>query len=149
MVSTFNDREKSSFSVREVLKRASLNNMMCSVFGREYKLDSFNNEVEELRALVEEGYDLLGTLNWSDHLPWLADFDPQKIRFRCSNLVPKVNRFVSRIIAEHRALTRSENPDFVDVLLSLQGHDKLSDSDMIAVLWVSKQGRARIYTHHT
>ncbi|KAL9385263.1 hypothetical protein Peur_022273 [Populus x canadensis] len=135
MVSTFNDREKSSFSVRGVLKRASLNNMMCSVFGREYKLDSFNNEVEELRALVEEGYDLLGTLNWSDHLPWLADFDPQKIRFRCSNLVPKVNRFVSRIIAEHRALTTSENPDFVDVLLSLQGHDKLSDSDMIAVLW--------------
>nr|TKS14381.1 cytochrome P450 78A3p family protein [Populus alba] len=135
MVSTFSDREKSSFSVRGVLKRASLNNMMCSVFGREYKLDSFNNEVEELRALVEEGYDLLGTLNWSDHLPWLADFDPQKIRFRCSNLVPKVNRFVSRIIAEHRALPRSENPDFVDVLLSLQGHDKLSDSDMIAVLW--------------
>ncbi|KAJ6400771.1 hypothetical protein OIU84_016243 [Salix udensis] len=110
MVSMFNDREKiSGFSVRGVLKRASLNNMMCSVFGREYKLDSFNSEVEELTALVEEGYDLLGTLNWTDHLPWLT--------------------------AEHRALTRSETPDFVDVLLSLQDRDKLSDSDMIAVLW--------------
>nr|TKS17246.1 cytochrome P450 78A3p family protein [Populus alba] len=105
------------------------------IFGREYELDSCNSEVEELRALVDEGYDLLGTLNWTDHLPWLADFDPQKIRFRCSNLVPKVNRFVSRILAEHRAQAGKETPDFVDVLLSLQGHDKLSDSDMIAVLW--------------
>jgi hypothetical protein len=26
--------------------------------------------------------------------------------------------------------------DFTDVLLSLQGDDRLADSDMIAVLWV-------------
>jgi cytochrome P450 len=144
-VSMFNDHEGSGFTVRGILKRASLNNMMCSVFGREYELDSCNSEVEELRALVDEGYDLLGTLNWTDHLPWLADFDPQKIRFRCSNLVPKVNRFVSRILAEHRAQAGNETPDFVDVLLSLQGHDKLSDSDMIAVLWVSKQTHEYMY----
>ncbi|KAE8693662.1 Cytochrome P450 78A6 [Hibiscus syriacus] len=130
-------RNNKSFCVREVLKRASLNNMMVSIFGQKYKLDSIKDEVEELRALVDEGYDLLGTFNWSDHLPWLADFDPQKIRVRCSNLVPKVNRFVSRIIAEHRGRvqTNVKARDFVDVLLSLQGVDKLSDSDMIAVLW--------------
>ncbi|GLU00862.1 hypothetical protein SLE2022_182000 [Rubroshorea leprosula] len=126
---------RQSFSIREVLKRASLNNMMCSIFGRKYRLDSINNEVEKLKALVDEGYELLGKLNWSDHLPWLADFDPQKIRSRCSRLVPKVNRFVSRIIAEHRAENREKTQDFVDVLLSLQGADKLSDADMIAVLW--------------
>ncbi|XWS32002.1 hypothetical protein CRYUN_Cryun23aG0123300 [Craigia yunnanensis] len=134
MVTLFAHRNQ-SFHVREVLKRASLNNMMVSIFGQKYKLDSTNNEVEELRALVDEGYDLLGTLNWSDHIPWLADFDPQKIRVRCSNLVPKVNRFVGRIISEHRAQTNGKTQDFVDVLLSLQGDDKLSDSDMIAVLW--------------
>ncbi|KAK8711382.1 hypothetical protein V6N13_146666 [Hibiscus sabdariffa] len=126
-----------NFRVRQVLKRASLNNMMVSIFGQKYKLDSINDEVEELQALVDEGYDLLGSFNWCDHLPWLADFDPQKIRVRCSSLVPKVNRFVSRIIAQHRgrAQTDVEARDFVDVLLSLQGADKLSDSDMIAVLW--------------
>lgn len=126
-----------SFFVREVVKRASLNNMMVSIFGRKYKLDCDSNEVDELRGLVDEGYDLLGTLNWSDHLPWLAQFDPQNIRVRCSNLVPKVNSFVGRIIAQHRARTNEEARDFVDVLLCLQGADKLSDSDMIAVLWVS------------
>lgn len=138
MVAKLRNQLPENLCVREVLKRASLNNMMCSVFGREYSLDSDQNneEVEELRKLVDQGYELLGTLNWSDHLPWLADFDAQRIRFRCSQLVPKVNRFVSRILKEHRAQTAEKTRDFVDVLLSLQGPDKLSDSDMIAVLWV-------------
>ncbi|KAH7863438.1 hypothetical protein Vadar_017573 [Vaccinium darrowii] len=121
--------------VREALKHASLNNMMCSVFGRKYRLDTSNPEVNELRELVDQGYELLGALNWSDHLPWIADLDLQQIRFRCSKLLPKVNRFVSRIIAEHRAQPGQLNRDFVDVLLSLRGPDKLSEPDMIAVLW--------------
>ncbi|KAH7859859.1 hypothetical protein Vadar_006348 [Vaccinium darrowii] len=122
--------------VRDVLKRASLSNMMCSVFGRRYGLGSNNPEAEEVMELVDEGYELLGILNWSDHLPWLADFDLQKVRGRCSELVPKVNRFVSRIVAEHRERAGHGNgSDFVDVLIALQGSDRLSDSDMIAVLW--------------
>ncbi|KAH0865522.1 hypothetical protein HID58_082733, partial [Brassica napus] len=120
---------------RDLIKTASLNNMMCSVFGKEYELEHEHDEVNELRGLVEEGYDLLGTLNWTDHLPWLSEFDPQRIRSRCSNLVPKVNRFVNRIISDHRDQTRDSPSDFVDVLLSLDGQDKLSDPDMVAVLW--------------
>ncbi|EEF43444.1 cytochrome P450 78A9 [Ricinus communis] len=126
---------KGELRVRDILKRASLNNMMCSVFGRRYELSSSNNETEELRGLVEEGYELLGKLNWSDHLPWIANLDLQKIRFRCCNLVPKVNHFVNRIIQEHRTQLKGQRNDFVDVLLSLQGPDKLSDQDMVAVLW--------------
>ncbi|KAK4354063.1 hypothetical protein RND71_026257 [Anisodus tanguticus] len=122
--------------VRDVLKKASLNNMMCSVFGRKYSLiDCRNEETEEVSELVDEGYELLGMLNWSDHLPWLAEFDPQKIQHRCEQLMPKVNRFVGKIIDEHRAEPSSVHRDFVDVLLSLQGTERLSDSDMIAVLW--------------
>lgn len=121
--------------VRDILKRASLHHMMSSVFGSKYRLGSSNSETDELSRLVEEGYDLLGKLNWSDHLPWLAGLDPQKIRFRCSKLVPRVNRFVNRIITEHRAQPGPTTRDFVDVLLSLQQPDKLLDSDIIAVLW--------------
>ncbi|CAH8353130.1 unnamed protein product [Eruca vesicaria subsp. sativa] len=124
---------------RDLIKTASLNNMMCSVFGKEYELEHEHDEVNELRGLVEEGYDLLGTLNWTDHLPWLSEFDPQSIRSRCANLVPKVNRFVNRIIADHREQTRDSPSDFVDVLLSLDGADKLSDPDMVAVLWVRNE----------
>ncbi|CAO2190402.1 unnamed protein product [Urochloa humidicola] len=130
---------------RRVLKRASLHNVMWSVFGRRYELLEGGEEAAELKALVDEGYDLLGQLNWSDHLPWLARFDLQRTRARCGALVPRVNRFVARIIADHRArhdLTGAGDADssaavtdFTDVLLSLQGADKLSDADMIAVLW--------------
>lgn len=127
----------SAVRVRDVLKRASLHNMMASVFGRKYGLGSVCPEVEKLWAMVDEGYDLLGKLNWADHLPVLAGLDPQKIRLRCSKLVPKVNQFVGDIVRDHRAGSGPEAADFVDVLLSLEGADKLSESDMIAVLWVS------------
>lgn len=126
----------SSLHIRQTLKTASLNSMMGSVFGRFYNLSDSNPEVQLLQSLVNEGYDLLGLLNWSDHLPFLADFDPQKIRFRCSRLVPQVNRFVTRIINQHRQNSSQQTMDFVHVLLSLQQNDNLSDSDIISVLWV-------------
>ncbi|KAI3701335.1 hypothetical protein L2E82_45989 [Cichorium intybus] len=128
-------RKRESICVRDLIRRASLCNMIWSVFGRKYRLDSNDVQLLELRKLVDEGYEVLGTCNWTDHLPWLAEFDPQGIRFRCSNLLPKVKRFVNRIIQEHRAQTSEVSADFTHVLLSLQGSDRLSDSDMIAVLW--------------
>ncbi|KAK7292850.1 hypothetical protein RJT34_15704 [Clitoria ternatea] len=128
-------KRRGGFTVRQILKKASLNNMMWSVFGQRYGVEEENRGVEELSGLVEQGYDLLGTLNWGDHIPFLKEFDLQKIRLTCSQLVPKVNRFVGSIIADHRADITQSNRDFVHVLLSLQGSDKLSHSDMIAVLW--------------
>ncbi|KAK9713601.1 hypothetical protein RND81_06G038500 [Saponaria officinalis] len=137
MCAVFRSRAKAgTFTVRDVLRRASLGNMMGSVFGKRYSLSGApNKEVSELQKMVDEGYDLLGMLNWGDHISWLSDFDLQKLRFRCSNLVPKVNQFVGRIIEEHRVSPDPSNLDFVDVLLSLNGSDTLPDSDMIAVLW--------------
>ncbi|XP_065858476.1 cytochrome P450 78A9-like [Euphorbia lathyris] len=127
---------KGDFGIRDIVKTASLHNMMCSVFGRRYEIGNRNAETEELKELVDEGYDLLGKLNLSDHLPWIASFDFQKIRFRCNQLAPKVNRFVNRIIEEHKSpMNLRRKQDFVDVLLSLNGPDKLSDHDMVAVLW--------------
>nr|QNS29962.1 cytochrome P450 [Nothapodytes nimmoniana] len=127
------------FQVRDILKKAALNNMMYSIFGRKYELGKLNAETEELGWLVEEGYDMLGQLNWSDHIPWLSRFDLQKIRIRCSKLVPKVDVFFNRIIAEHKAQallpSHKSMQDYVDILLSLQGPDQISDSDMVAVLW--------------
>jgi len=130
------DSQNGAFQVREILKTASLSNMMGSAFGRRYNLEKEpNKEIQELKEVVDEGYDLLGNLNLSDHFSLLSDFDFQKVRSRCSQLVPKVNRFVGGIIEDHRSNPPHVNRDFVDVLLSLP-HPKLSDSDMIAVLWV-------------
>ncbi|KAJ7292427.1 hypothetical protein O6H91_19G073300 [Diphasiastrum complanatum] len=124
--------------IRPYLQRASLNNIMSSVFGRRFELDNSEcGEAEKLQAMVREGFELLGAFNWADHLPTLQLFDPQRIHQRCAKLVPRVNAYVQQIIDEHRQCSKahSNKTDFVDVLLSLQGEDKLKDDDMVAVLW--------------
>ncbi|XP_030937206.1 cytochrome P450 78A5 [Quercus lobata] len=138
--------------VRKVLHFGSLNNVMMSVFGRSYEFGdkvSGKNHGCELESLVSEGYELLGVFNWSDHFPLLGWLDLQGVRKRCRNLGAKVNVFVGRIIEEHRAKRVENNEiivgvgdggdersgDFVDVLLDLEKENRLSDSDMIAVLW--------------
>ncbi|XP_021714744.1 cytochrome P450 78A7-like [Chenopodium quinoa] len=133
-------------SIRKHLQAAALNNIMGSVFGKRYDLmngeGNMSHEAKELDELVKEGFELLGAFNWSDHLPWLKHFcDPSGIVQRCSSLVPHVRRLVQLIIDEHRerrmnnGSDASENSDFVDVLLSLEGEEKLQEDDMVAVLW--------------
>ncbi|CAN6306251.1 unnamed protein product [Urochloa humidicola] len=131
-------------AMRRVLHEASLDHVMATVFGARY--DPESPEGVELEEMVKEGYDLLGVFNWGDHLPLLGWLDLQGVRRRCRRLVTRVNVFVARIIEEHRQKKKEisgsgnngEPPaagDFVDVLLGLEGEEKLSDSDMIAVLW--------------
>ncbi|KAJ4846383.1 hypothetical protein Tsubulata_043423 [Turnera subulata] len=137
--------------VRKVLHFGSLNNVMMSVFGKSYEFgDENNGDARELEGLVKEGYELLGIFNWSDHLPILGWLDLQGVRRRCKKLVAKVNVFVGKIIEEHRikrldhcsaargglaAHHGESSGDFVDVLLDLENENRLSDADLIAVLW--------------
>ncbi|KAJ8774576.1 hypothetical protein K2173_017022 [Erythroxylum novogranatense] len=124
--------------VRKLLHFGSLNNVMMTVFGRSYGFNNYQDGLE-LEYLVREGYELLGIFNWSDHFPFIGFLDLQGVRKRCRNLVSKVNVFVGKIINEHRTRRASEKVgstgDFVDVLLDMEKDQKLSDSDMIAVLW--------------
>ncbi|KAI3886643.1 hypothetical protein MKX03_034737 [Papaver bracteatum] len=127
-------------TLRKHLQNAALNNIMGSVFGKRYNImDEENTENQELKEMVQEGFELLGAFNWSDYLPWLSYFyDPFHISERCSALVPRVRALVRGIIDEHRARNNdklSDNADFVDVLLSLDGDEKLNEDDMVAVLW--------------
>lgn len=126
--------------LRKHLQAASLNSIMGSVFGKRYDSVKDGQELEELKEMVREGFELLGAFNWSDYLPWLSYFyDPFRINERCSKLVPRVRKFVKGIIEEHRGCKSDKLPDqgdFVDVLLSLDGDEKLQEDDMVAVLWV-------------
>lgn len=142
---------KGEVEVRRILHYGSLNNVMKCVFGKSYEFEK-DKEGVEVEELVSEGYELLGTFNWSDHFPVLGWLDLQGVRRRCKSLVGRVNVFVGRIIEEHNVKRSAANvvrvgsvsddeqelaADFVDVLLDLTDEEKLSDSDMIAVLWVS------------
>ncbi|XP_015890964.3 cytochrome P450 78A7 [Ziziphus jujuba] len=125
--------------LRKHLQAASLNNIMGSVFGKRYDSIKDGEELEELKEMVREGFELLGAFNWSDYLPWLSYFyDPFRINERCSKLVPRVRKFVKGIIQEHRGCKSDkllDQTDFVDVLLSLDGDEKLNEDDTVAVLW--------------
>ncbi|XP_007020207.2 PREDICTED: cytochrome P450 78A7 [Theobroma cacao] len=126
-------------SLRKHLQAAALNNIMGTVFGKRYDLIENNDEAKELQEIVREGFGILGSFNWSDYLPWLSNFyDPFRINERCSILVPRVKKLVYQIIEEHRfnqSRNAADSSDFVDVLLSLDGDEKLKDEDMVAVLW--------------
>ncbi|KAL7615569.1 hypothetical protein Lser_V15G00148 [Lactuca serriola] len=125
--------------LRKHLQAASLNNIMEIVFGKSYNKVGDVDESMELQEMVREGFELLGAFNWSDHLPWLNYFyDPFHIKERCMALVPQVKKFIKKIINEHKlrgSVNLLDDSDFVDVLLSLDGQDNLSEDDMVAILW--------------
>ncbi|MBA0662200.1 hypothetical protein Goklo_006376 [Gossypium klotzschianum] len=136
-------KEQSSNGIvvlRKHLQAAALNNIMVTVFGKRYDLcQGDDDEAKELQEIVREGFEILGAFNWSDYLPWLCYFyDPFRINERCSVLVPRVKKLVNQIIEQHRLNQSSkvaDSADFVSVLLSLDGDDKLNEEDMEAVLW--------------
>ncbi|MBA0788373.1 hypothetical protein Gotri_026741 [Gossypium trilobum] len=136
-------KEQSSNGIvvlRKHLQAAALNNIMVTVFGKRYDLcQGDDDEAKELQEIVREGFEILGAFNWSDYLPWLSYFyDPFRINERCSVLVPRVKKLVNQIIEQHRLNQSSkvaDSSDFVSVLLSLDGDEKLNEEDMEAVLW--------------
>ncbi|CAL5084892.1 unnamed protein product [Urochloa decumbens] len=88
--------------LKRVLHAASLRHIMATVFGKHYDDLGSSQEGALLEEMVTEGYDLLGTFNWADHLPLLKWLDLQGVRRRCHRLVQKVEVFVGKIIQEHR-----------------------------------------------
>ncbi|XP_006362805.1 cytochrome P450 78A7-like [Solanum tuberosum] len=135
--------ENGKVVLRTHLQFAALNNIMGSVFGKRYDNVDGKLELGELQDMVKEGFELLGAFNWSDYLPWLSLFyDPSGIVRRSEALVPRVRKFVLDIIDEHKRcrtsaskMVMTDNGDFLDVLLSLDGEEKLDEDDMVAVLW--------------
>ncbi|KAF5449340.1 hypothetical protein F2P56_029799 [Juglans regia] len=117
--------------LRGIFQRGSLSNILESVFGSGLEL----KREECLGEMVREGYDLIAKFNWEDHLP-LKFLDFQGVKRNCHRLAGKVNSVVGEMVKERkRAGEFSAGNDFLSALLSLPMEDRLSDSDMVAVLW--------------
>uniref|UniRef100_J3LQN7 Uncharacterized protein n=1 Tax=Oryza brachyantha TaxID=4533 RepID=J3LQN7_ORYBR len=129
--------------VRRMLHLASLDNVMATVFG--VGLGELGvGAVSELEEMVKEGYELLGTFSWGDHVPLLRLLDVHGVRRRSRALASRVRVFVTKIIDDHRRRGAKngggdddddEDRDFTDVLLGLEGEERLEEEDMVAVLW--------------
>ena len=127
--------EKGVVEVRGVFQEGSLNNILESVFGTSGS--SLSSEREELGDMVREGYELIAKFNLEDYFP-LKFLDFHGVKRRCHKLAGRVTSVVSKIVEERKRGTEflGKN-DFLSTLLSLPKEERLGDSDMVAILWVS------------
>lgn len=122
--------EKGVVEVRSMLQEGSLLNILESVFGS-------NDKSEELGDMVKEGYELIAKFNLEDYFP-LKFLDFHGVKRRCHKLAAKVGSVVGQIVEERkRDGSFVGKNDFLSTLLSLPKEERLDDSDMVAILWVS------------
>lgn len=121
--------------LRPYLQRAAVNNVMSIVFGRTFDFNGLCPEAEAVEAMIREGFELLGGFNCADHLPLLRHLPFLLVAKRCRELTRRVKSFVQPILEERRRRNCCSSDSFVDVVLELQGDQKLPDDDMISVLW--------------
>ncbi|KAF9601160.1 hypothetical protein IFM89_017108 [Coptis chinensis] len=115
--------------LRGVLQRGALSNVLESVFG-----SCLDVERDELEFMIKEGYELIGRYNWEDYFSF-GFLDFYGVRRRCYKLAARVNCIVTEIIKERKKVECKGRNDFLSILLNLAEEDRLSDSDMVAVLW--------------
>ena len=121
---------KGVVEVRGVFQEGSLCNILESVFGS-------NDKSEELGDMVREGYELIAMLNLEDYFP-LKFLDFHGVKRRCHKLAAKVGSVVGQIVEDRkREGSFVVKNDFLSTLLSLPKEERLADSDMAAILWVS------------
>lgn len=128
--------EKGVVEVRGILQEGSLSNILESVFGTSG--NSLSSGREELGNMVKEGYELISKFNLEDHFP-LKFLDFHGVKRRCHKLAAKVTSVVGQIVEERKRaeeLFVGQN-DFLSTLLSFPKEERLADSDMVAILWVS------------
>ena len=129
--------------MRGVLQKGSLESVVGSVFGSSSLGEA---EKEQVVEMVREGYELIGSFNWGDHFPSTTTstsvgglFDLFGVKRRCLDLSSRVKCLFSKILESRRSGEGGGEgeDDFLSVLLSLPVEERLCDSDIIAVLWVS------------
>ncbi|XP_028772207.1 cytochrome P450 78A5-like [Neltuma alba] len=124
--------EKGVVQVREIFQEGSLGNILEGVFG-----NCTSSKREELGHMVKEGYELIVQFNWEDYFPFkFMDFG--RVKRKCQKLAGKVTRVVGQMVEERKTsakLNGEEDNDFLGALLSLPKEERLSDSDIVAILW--------------
>ena len=139
--------ERGVVGLRGILQKGSLANVLESVFGTSLGLEK--EAGQRLGEMVKEGYELISKFNLEDYFP-LGFLDFFGVKRKCHKLAAEVNSVVGQIVKERkrslgsteewhnlRGITDHENNDFLSALLALPKEDRLSDSDMVAILWVS------------
>ncbi|XP_028959896.1 cytochrome P450 CYP736A12-like [Malus domestica] len=92
-----------------------------------------NDDMFDLKGIIEEALFLTGAFNISDYVPFLSPLDLQGLTKRMKRVSKTVDQLLEKIIQDHEQVSRSEvqgnhHKDFVDVLLS-SIHQPLNPND--------------------
>nr|AAL66194.1 cytochrome P450 [Pyrus communis] len=91
-----------------------------------------NDDMFDLKGIIEEALFLTGAFNISDYVPFLSPLDLQGLTKRMKRVSKTVDQLFEKIIQDHEQVSRSEqgnhHKDFVDVLLS-SIHQTLKPND--------------------
>lgn len=131
-VSADMERRGGHVALKGIFQKGSLTNILESVFGSRLGLET----EEELGYMVKEGYNLISRFNWEDYFP-VRFLDFYGLKRKCHVLAAKVNTVVGQIVRDTKINGDFvAGNDFLSALLCLPIEEQLSDSDMVALLWV-------------
>ncbi|KAJ6428360.1 hypothetical protein OIU84_023731 [Salix udensis] len=123
-------KERRVVALRGILQKSSLSNVLESVLGSDVHIKR-----EELGFMAAEGFDLISKFNLEDYFP-LRFLDFHGVKRRCCKLAGKVNTVVGQVVTERkRAGDFRSRSDFLSALLSLPEQERLTESDMVPLLW--------------
>ncbi|XP_045794690.1 cytochrome P450 703A2 [Trifolium pratense] len=130
-------------NLREVLGAFSMNNVTRMLLGKKYfgSKTAGPQEAMEFMHITHELFWLLGVIYLGDYLPMWRWFDPHGCEKKMREVEKRVDDFHSKIIEEHRKTMKTkkgigegdEEPDFVDILLSLPGEDGKEHMDDVEI----------------
>ncbi|MCO5558536.1 hypothetical protein L7F22_012121 [Adiantum nelumboides] len=141
-----NVKEGKRIMVRDVLGSFSMNIMTQMLLSKRFfgSKDAGPEQSAEFLHITHQVFWLLGLFNIADYLPFLRWFDLQGYEQLMRQVEKRMDAFHSKILHEHRLEheLRGDRPrdrpdDFVDILLTLPGHngeDHLDDIEMKALI---------------
>ncbi|KAL2649712.1 hypothetical protein R1flu_017840 [Riccia fluitans] len=131
-----------AIEVREYFHSLTMNVMCLMMFGKRYygADEPVTAELQNFKNLIIDVFENVGRLNLSDLIWCLRPFDVQGLNRKWKQIRLRIENLFSIIIQEHRQrrahgkTSKDDKDDFVDVLLSCQEKEELSDKAIIGLL---------------
>jgi cytochrome P450 len=130
--------------VRDILLDFTTN-VLCRMLMSRTHLDIANIGLgfkqETFKSLVQEIMEVVGKLDTSMFIPWMRWLDLEGRTIELKELNRRLVKYFKGVIEEHEKSLESEDRahesnDILDVLLSLEGDDMLSDEAIMGILLV-------------
>lgn len=133
-----------AINLRNECDSVIVNTITRMLFGNRYAQSEhpIAKEMDSFMDVVKEAMIVIGALIVSDLVPALDWLDLQGYDRRMKNISQKLARVFKLIIDDHRRDLENkkecdiseESKDFVDILLSLQGQDQLSEKSLMGIM---------------